>query len=134
MSASAAGERHAIRLKGQRQPKPDEDNADILHRVVGEQPLEIVLHERVEHAHRRGDAAKREHHHAPPPGRRAEQVEDDAHEAVDGDFGHHAAHQGRDMAWRRRVRERQPDMQRHKPGLGSGAEQRENEHHRGKSG
>ena len=71
------------------------------------------------------------HHQAGGAG----EVEDDAHEAVDGDLGHHAAHQGRDMARRRRMRERQPDMQRHEPGLGAGAEQRENEDKRaGKPG
>ena len=69
--------------------------------------------------------AEREHHHAPPPGRRPEQIEDDAHEAVDRDLGHDAAHQRGDMARRRRMCERQPDMQRHQAGLRSGAEQRQ---------
>ena len=58
---------HAIGLEGEREPQADEDDADILHRVIGEQALQIVLHQRVEHAHDAGDAGKREHHHAPPP-------------------------------------------------------------------
>ena len=66
------------------------------------------------------------HHHAGGP----EQIEHDPHEAVDRDLGHHAAHQRGDMAGRRRMRERQPDVQRHQPGLGAGAEQRQTEHER----
>ena len=44
-------EQHAVRLEGEREAEPDEDDADVLHRVIGEQPLEIVLHQRIEHAH-----------------------------------------------------------------------------------
>ena len=64
------------------------------------------------------------HHHAGAP----EQIEHDAHEAVDRDLGHHAAHQRRDVARRCRMRERQPDMQRHEAGLGAGADERKNKH------
>ena len=62
----------------------------------------------------------------------AEQIEDDADEAVDRDLGHHAAHQRRDVARRGRMGERQPDMQRHQAGLRAGAEQHEDQHQRGK--
>ena len=55
----------------------------------------------------------------------AEQIEDDADEAVDRDLGHHAAHQRRDVARRGRMGERQPDVQRHEAGLRAGAEQRQ---------
>ena len=37
---------HAVRLKGKREAKADEDDADVLDRAVGEQPLKIALHER----------------------------------------------------------------------------------------
>ena len=67
--------------------------------------------------------ASGDHDDAPPPGRRPDEIEDDAHEAVDGDLGHHAAHQGGDVAGRGRVGERQPHVQRHQAGLGAGAEQ-----------
>ena len=60
----------------------------------------------------------------------SEQIEHDADEAVDGDLGHHAAHQRRDMARRGRMGERQPDMQRHEAGLGAGADQREDQNER----
>jgi hypothetical protein len=46
----------AVDLKSKREPEADEDDADILHRVIGKQPLQIVLHQRVEHAHDAGDA------------------------------------------------------------------------------
>ena len=68
---------------------------------------------------------------ARPPGRRAEQVEGDAHEAVDRDLGHHAAHQRRDVARRGGMRERQPGVQRHDAGLRSGADQRQHQRQRG---
>ena len=123
VSASAAAGRHAVGLEGERQAEADEDDADVLDRVIGEQALQIVLHQRVEHAEHGGDAAEHQHDHARPPGRRAEQVEDDADEAVDRDLGHHAAHQRRDVARRGRMGERQPDMQRHEAGLRAGAEQ-----------
>ena len=123
-----------MRLEGQRKPKPDEDDADILDRVVGEQALEIVLHQRIEHAHDAGDAGERQHHHAPPPLRRPEQIEDDAHEAVDRDLGHHAAHQRGDVAGRGGMGERQPDMQRNEARFGSGPDQGETEHERGEHG
>ncbi len=64
-------EAHAVGLEGERQAEADEDDADVLDRVVGEQPLQVVLHQRIEHAEHRGDAAERQHHHAPPPGGRA---------------------------------------------------------------
>ena len=67
------------------------------------------------------------HQRAPPPARRPEQVEHDAHEAVDRHLGHDAAHQGRDVARRGRVGERQPHVQRHEARLGAGADQRERE-------
>ena len=119
-----------VGLKRQRQPEPDEDDADVLHRVVGEQPFQIVLHQRVEDAECRGHAAEHEHDEAGPPGRRADQVEDDPDEPVDGDLGHDAAHQRGDVARRGRVRERQPNMKRHKAGLRAGTDQCEHEDQR----
>ena len=121
------GKRHAVRLERQRQPEPDEDDADILHGVIGEQPFEVVLHQRVEHAHHGGDAAEREHDHAPPPGRLAHEIEHDADKTVDRDLGHHAAHQCGHMARRRRMGERQPDVKRHQAGFGTGADQNEDQ-------
>ena len=72
--------------------------------MVGKQTLEVMLHEGVEHSHDGGDSAERKHDHAPPPCRLAGEIEHDADEAVDGDLGHHAAHQRGDVARRRWVR------------------------------
>ncbi len=116
---------HAVGTEREREPEADEDDADVLDRMIGEQPLEIVLHERIEHAERRGDAAEREHHESAPRSRRADEIEYDAHEAVDADLGHDSGEQRRDVARRRRMRERQPDMERHEPGLRPGAHEHE---------
>jgi hypothetical protein len=48
---------HLVCLEGERETETDEDDADVLDRAVREQALEIILHERVEHAHHRGHAA-----------------------------------------------------------------------------
>ena len=119
--------RHAIGLEGERQAQPDEDDADVLDRAVGEQPFQVALHDGIKHAEHGGGAAEHQHHAAPPPDGRPEQIEDDADEAIDRHFGHHAAHQRRDMARGRRVRQRQPDVQRHETGFGTRSEQREPE-------
>ena len=102
--------------------------------LIGEHAFEVALHQRIEHAHHRGDAADASTDHAPPPVRRSQQVEHDAHEAVDRDLGHHAAHQRGDMAGRGRVGERQPGMQRHEAGLRAGADQHEDQHQRRQPG
>ena len=64
---------HAVGAKGERKAEADEDDADVLDRVIGEQALEVVLHQRVENAHHRGDAAERQHevahHHSVGPSR-----------------------------------------------------------------
>ena len=51
VSASAAAPVHVVRLEREREAEADEDDADVLDRAVGEQALEVVLHQRVEHAH-----------------------------------------------------------------------------------
>ena len=79
-------------------------------------------------------AAEREDHGAPPPDGRAEQVEHDAHEAVHRDLGHHAAHQRRYMARRGRVGQRQPHVQGHQAGLGSGSDQGQHQDGGGQAG
>ena len=120
----------ALRLERERKAERGENDADVLDGAVGEHALDVVLHQRVEHAHHRGDAADGEHEHAPPPVRRAEQIEHDADEAVDRDLGHHTAHQGGDVAGRRGMSERQPAVQRHHARLRAGAEQHEDKHRR----
>ena len=134
VSASAAAAGHVVRREGERETEADEDDADVLDRVIGEQPLDVVLHQGAEHAEQAGDAGERDDEDAPPPGRRAVEVEDDADEAVDGDLGHHPAHQRRDVAGRGRVGERQPDMQRHQARLRAGAEEDQDQDQSGERG
>jgi hypothetical protein len=93
-------------------------------------PLEIVLHQRIQHAHDGGDAGDRQYHDAPPPGRRAGEVEHDPNETVNGDLGHHAAHQSRDMAGSGRMREGQPGVQWYESGLRAGTEQHQQQDQR----
>ena len=56
----AGGERersrpcHAVCLEGEREAEADENDPDVFHGVIREQPLEVVLHECVKHAHDRG--------------------------------------------------------------------------------
>jgi hypothetical protein len=45
----------------------NKDNADVFDRVIGEQALEIVLHQGIQHSERRGCTAEQQHHHALPP-------------------------------------------------------------------
>ena len=43
--------------KDHRQPQPHQDDADVLDRVIGEQALQIVLHNGVQHAKQRRSGA-----------------------------------------------------------------------------
>ena len=96
-----------------------------------EQALEVVLLQRVEHADDGRDRAEDEHRPAPRRGsgpvERGEKVEAEAEDAVDRDLEHHARHQRRDVARRRRVRAGQPDVQRHHARLGAEPDEREHE-------
>ncbi len=102
----------AVGLERQREAKAHEDDADVLDRAVGEKAFDVLFHHGVQNSRDGGDAAKEEHDHARRPGRRPQQVEYDADETVDRDLGHDAAHQRRNVAGSRRMRERQPNVQR----------------------
>ena len=104
---------------------------DVFYRVIGEEPLEIVLHQRIQHAHDGGDAGDRQYHDAPPPGRRAGEVEHDPNETVNGHLGHYAAHQRRHMTRSGRMSERKPGVQRYESGLRARADQHQQQYQRG---
>ena len=74
-------------------PQAEQDDADVLDRVVGEQALQVVLHEGVQHAEQRGGGADREHQQAPFPAHASDQVINHPHHAVDRGLDHDAAHQ-----------------------------------------
>ena len=40
----------AVTMKDHPGPNPDQDNADVFDRVIGQQPFKIVFHQGVEHA------------------------------------------------------------------------------------
>src|SRR5215471_19539249 len=97
---------HAVCLEGKSKAEPDENDADVFNSMISEQTFEIMLHQRIEYAHRGSDPADAKHRHAPPPGRRTEQIERNAHKTINRDFGHNAAHQCGDMTRCRRMSER----------------------------
>ena len=126
-SAGRHGDRRArvlaVGAEGQRQAQRHEDHADILDRRIGEHALEIAVEHGIEQPQHGRQRAEHDRRQRPPPGRRPQQIEGDAHEAVDRHLGHDAAHQRRDVAGRRRMGERQPGMQRHEAALGAAADQ-----------
>ena len=53
------GQRHQpVAVEDQPSADAHQDDADVLHRVIGQQPLEVVLHQRIEHAQQRRDRAQ----------------------------------------------------------------------------
>ena len=107
----------------QGRPQPHQDDADILDAVIRQQPLEVVLHQRVEHAQHRGDGPDGQDRDAPPVRRRAHEVEEHTRQAVNAGLDHHAGQQRGGVAGRDRMGHRQPDVQRHDARLDAKAEQ-----------
>ena len=124
------GERHArpagltLLAQDQRGAEAEQDDADVLDRVQREQALQLMLEEGVDDSAEGRDRAQRDHRHAEPERRPVEPLEEHAHEAVQRDLDHHAAHERRDVRGGERVRARQPDVQRHHARLGAEADQR----------
>ena len=121
---SAPG-RAAVLDRHQREAETDQDDADVLDAVIGEQPLQVML------AESEGDAQHGAHdteggdHRAGTRGRREPTRE--AHQSVDGHLEGHAGEHGGDVAGRVGVGRRQPDVQREHAGLEAEAEQRQPE-------
>jgi hypothetical protein len=57
----------ATRLEGERQAQPDEDDSDVLNRVIRKQALQVVLHQRIQDTEECCDTGDDEHRNAPPP-------------------------------------------------------------------
>ena len=119
--------------KDHRQTEPDQDDADILDRVIGQQALQVMLHQGIQHTHHRRDQPQRQHDRPPPPGEYLDEVEGETDHAVDGGLEHDAAHQGRNIGGGHRMRLRQPDMQRNDTGLGGKTEKGQEKGGRGPS-
>ena len=114
-----------------REPATHQDDPDVLDAVKREQPLEVVLLERVQDADHRRQRSEREHGPAPRcrqrTAARSEQIEREAQHAVDRDLQHDAGHQCRDVARRGRMGVRQPDVERNHAGLHTEAGERSEE-------
>ena len=115
--------------EGQRQPQPHRHQPDILDGGAGEQGLGVLLEVRPQRPDHGGCRAERDQRRPQPEGlRRPHQVEHEARDDIERDLGHRPRHHRRDMAWRCRMRQRQPDMQRKQPRLGPRAGQHERQH------
>ena len=110
-----------------RQSQADENNADIFHGMISQQPLEIMLHQRIEHAHEGGDAADGQHGHPPLPVKLPDKVEHDTDEAVYRHLQHDPGHECGDMGGRDGMGLGQPGMQGHQPRLHAKADKHEDE-------
>ena len=127
--ARARPARVAAGAAEQGEPGAERDDPDVLDAVVREEPLEVVLRERERDAEHGRGAAEEEERDPPRRGRRVEEA-GDAQEPVDPGLDEHAGHDGRDVRRRRRVRARQPEVERHEPGLEAEADERERERER----
>ena len=78
------------RVKHQRRAEPNQDDADVLDAMVGQQALQIVFHQRIEDAYQRRDDTGREHHSSRPQRRDIEEIEQHAREPVDPRLDHDA--------------------------------------------
>ncbi len=107
-----------------RQAHAHGDDADVLHRVVGQQALEVVLRERQRHAQDSRDRAQDHEHHA-PGGRRGLEEAGGAQEAVDPGLEQHPRHHRGDVAGGRGVGAGEPEVERDETGLETESDQRE---------
>jgi hypothetical protein len=115
--------RHRQGLEEKARAHAEGDDPHVLHAGVGEQPLDVVLHQGVEHPEHRGGGAEPDQGHAPPDRAATQEIEADAQQAVDAQFDHDSRHERRDVARRRRMRARQPDVEGDQAGLGAEADE-----------
>ena len=113
---------------------PEQDDAHVLDRGVGQQTLHVVLRRGEQDApYARGDAGAQEHDSGGADGLCAVQRADDAQDAVDARFDHHARHEGRDVRRSGRMRLRKPDVHREEAGLHAEAREEDGEERQGRS-
>jgi len=110
------GEDHAAAERGH-------DDADVLDARVGEEALEVALHQPVQDSeHRREDAEG--HRQQAPPGRAAAlEFEAEERDPENAELDHKPGEEGGAVGGRGRVRLRQPDVQRDEAGLEAEAHQ-----------
>ena len=107
--------------KEQTGPKTEHDDPDVLDRVEGEQPLQVVLKQRVGDTADSRESAEGQHQHTEPDRQRPEPIDEHANKAVNRHLDHHAAHQRRRRCRCDRVCKREPTVHRHQPRLGAHA-------------
>ena len=92
--------------------KTEQDDPDVLDAGIRKEPLEIVLHERIQDAEQRREPSQRQNDHAPREPGHAQTERTDADDSVDAGLDQHAGHQRRNTGRRRRVGIRQPHVER----------------------
>ena len=107
---------------------PHQDDADVFHAGISQQPLQVMLVQRIQDPEYRRERAEGQHQEPPPPGRSAQQVHAETDDPIDRRLDHHAREQRGGVRWRGRVRPGQPDVQRHDAGFGAEAKEGQQEY------
>ena len=92
-------------------PQAQQDDPDIFHTVIGQQPLEIMLGQGKKNAQNTGNNTGHNQYHSPTVDRSTKQ-EHCPKDPVNTHFNHHPGHIGGDMTGRGRMGLGQPDMNR----------------------
>ena len=80
------------RPENHRRAKPNQDDPDVLDAVVRQQALQIVLHQRIQHAQQRRQHARSQDQDSRPRRRRVEEIEEYQRHPVDAGLDHDAGH------------------------------------------
>ena len=103
----------------------EQDNADVFQRVVSQQALDIVFHQRIEAADKGSEHRQQQHHNAPPQRRHTQQIQADFYDAQHAQFHQAAGEQSADMRRCRAMRLRHPTVQGDHPGKHGKPEKRQ---------
>ena len=109
--------RMAAVQKHQRRAQAHQDDANVFDAVIRQQTLEVMFHERVEHAQYGGNDSDGQDRNAPPVRWGPEKVEEHASHSVNARLDQHAGHERRNVAGGHRMSSGQPNVQRHDSGL-----------------
>ena len=118
------------RPEQQRRAEAHQNDADVLDAVVGQQPLEVVLHQRIEDAQQPGNHTDHQHHHAGPHRNGSIEIEEHTRHPVDSGLDEDPRHQRGDVAGRHRMRRGQPDVHRNDARLDAETEEQQKERDR----
>ena len=95
--------------------------------LIGQQPLQVVLGDRVENAEKTRNRATSKNNVARPPGPAAEKIKSKAHKSVDRRLQHDPGHQRGNGAGCDGVGPGQPEVERNNAGFGSKSHERHQE-------